>query len=89
MSATQVSLLGTLKSDGTLELSEKLDLPPGPVRVTIEVLSEPATSPGGWFEYLQRARAELEASGATFRNQEEIDADLNAMRDEWNRPLAE
>ena len=34
-----------------------------------------------WWQYLQRARAELEASGARFRTKEEIDADLAEDRD--------
>lgn len=85
MNVTQV-VEGTLKPDGSLEVTDKFDLPPGRVRVTVEVLNE--TSPAGedWFEYLQRARAEREAAGAVFRTREEIDAEINAMRDEWDRP---
>jgi len=37
-----VTLEGTLKSDGTLELDKKPDLAPGRVRVTVEPVSEPA-----------------------------------------------
>jgi hypothetical protein len=77
---------GTLRPDGSLEVSEKFDLPPGRVRVTIEVLDAPASSGEDWFEYLQKARAGQESSGARFRTRDAIDAEINAMRDEWDRP---
>jgi len=76
---------GTLKPDGSLEVIEKFGLPPGRVRVTIEVLSA-ASSEEDWFEYLQRTRTERESAGAKFRTREEIDSEIDAMRDEWDRP---
>lgn len=87
MNLTQVVVEGTLNPDGSLEVAEKLGLPPGRVRVTVEVLDEPASASAGedWFEYLQRARAEREAAGVRFRTREEIDAEIDAMRDEWDR----
>ncbi len=86
MNLTQVIVEGTLKPDGSLEVAEKLGLPPGRVRVTVEVLDESASAGEDWFEYLQRVRAEREAAGARFRTREEIDAEIDAMRDEWDRP---
>lgn len=86
MSLTRFIVTGVLKPDGSLEIPERLDLPPGRVRVTIEALDEPASSGEDWFEYLQRARAERESAGAAFRTKEEIDADIDAMRDEWDHP---
>ena len=77
---------GTLKPDGSLEVAEKFGLPPGRVRVTVEVLDEADSSGEDWFEYLQRARAERESAAAGLRTREEIDAEINAMRDEWDRP---
>jgi hypothetical protein len=41
-----------------------------------------------WFEYLQSTRAELEASGHRFRAKEEIDADIEEMRD-WGEERIE
>ncbi len=86
MNLAQAIVEGTLKPDGSLEVAEKLGLPPGRVRVTVEVLDEPASAGEDWFEYLQRARAEREAAGVRFRAREEIDAEIDAMRDEWDRP---
>jgi hypothetical protein len=86
MNTTHVVVEGTLKADGSLELAEKFGLPPGRVRVTIEVLHEPGSSGEDWFEYLQRARAERESAVAGFRTRDEIDTEIDAMRDEWDRP---
>jgi hypothetical protein len=82
MSPSQVVIGGILRTDGTLELSGRPDLPAGPVEVTIRSLPAEAEEFAGedpW-QYLQRARAELEASGHRFRTQEEIDADIEDMR---------
>jgi hypothetical protein len=86
MANIQVVAEGTLKPDGSLEVLEKFGLPPGRVRVTIEVLDTAASTREGWFEYLRRMRAERESAGARFRTREEIDAEIDAMRDEWDRP---
>lgn len=85
MNTTQVVVEGTLKPDGSLKVAEKLGLPPGRVRLTIEVLGEPDSSVEDWLEYLKGARAELESTLAGLRTGEAIDAEINAMRDEWDR----
>jgi hypothetical protein len=57
---------GILHPDGTLELAERPNLPAGDVEVTIR----PATTEKkgeGWFNYLQRIRAEREVAGYPFR----------------------
>src|SRR5437764_14088349 len=69
---------GTLKPDGTLELDGKVNLPPGRVRVTVQLV--PAAAQEDWWQYLQRSRAELEASGHGFRTREEIDAEREDFR---------
>lgn len=50
--------------------------------MTNEVLDESVSSAEDWFAYLQRARAERESVAAGFRTREEIDGEINAMRDE-------
>jgi hypothetical protein len=78
---------GILHPDGTLELAERPTLPAGEVEVTIRpVVAEKKSE--SLIEYLQRTRAELEASGAVFRTKEEIDADIEEMRD-WDSRLDE
>jgi len=84
--ATNV-LRGILHPDGTLELTERPTLPAGQVEVTIRPVVEPVKGEN-WLEYLQRTRAKLEASGATFRTKEEIDSDIEEMRD-WDSHLDE
>ncbi len=83
MSTHQVNVRGTIKPDGSLELEEKLPLPPGHVQVSIQP-DEPPTSED-WWQYLQRSRAELEAAGAGFRSGEEIDAFIEQVRGESER----
>jgi hypothetical protein len=78
MTVPAVELEGTLGADGTLVLDQKLNLPPGRVRVTVQ----PAEAPADVMEVLRRIRAEQAASGHVPRRREEIDADINAMRQE-------
>lgn len=78
MGATHAVVEWTLKPDGSLEVTKKLRLPPGRVRVTVEVLNEPAATEEDWFAYLERARADREASGAKFLAREMIDAEIDA-----------
>ncbi len=79
MSTTEV-LRGILKSDGSLELEEKPTLPAGPVRVTVESLLEPTESV---WTILERIWAARKARGAVPRTREQIDADVEAVRGEW------
>jgi hypothetical protein len=89
MSATTNEMLGIVRADGTLELAGKLTVPPGRVRVRIESLEPPAQPTESLIEFVQRSRRELEASGHRFRTREEIDAELEELRSEWDEPLDE
>jgi hypothetical protein len=87
MNAARVVVEGTLRPDGSLEVAEKLlGLPPGRVRVTVELLDESPSIGEDWFAYLRRARSERESAGADFRSREKIDDAINALRDEWDQP---
>jgi hypothetical protein len=79
-----VEVLGTVGPDGTLQLDEKLNVPPGRVRVRVETV--PAETLSG---FVDRTRAELAAAGHRFRTREEIDAEINELRDEWEERLEE
>lgn len=81
MSRTEITVEGTLKPDGTLELDQKPDLPPGRVTVILRQQTEPAPTQENWWQFLQRARRELEASGAKFMNEEEIKAYIEWLRE--------
>jgi hypothetical protein len=84
MSLAEIVVQGTLKPDGTVELDEKPNLPPG--RVTV-VLRQPAVPPTqeGWWPYMQRVRAEREAAGYHFMNEAEMRAHLDWLREEEDR----
>ncbi len=84
MSPTQVVLPGTVKPDGTLELSQPLSIPPGPVEVTVRPLARPREAT---WEMLERIWAARRARGAEPRTSEEIDAEINALRDESEERL--
>jgi hypothetical protein len=81
LSRTEVIIQATLNPDGTLELDHKPDLPPGRVTVVLCQESPPPTQEG-WWPYLQRVRAEREASGYHFMNEVEMTAHLQWLRDE-------
>ena len=80
MATPIVELQGTLQADGTLVLDEKPNLPPGRVRVTMQVLPD-ITQTDIW-RALEKIWAEQRASGHVPRSKEEIDADIAAARQE-------
>ena len=84
MSLTETIVQGTLKPDGTLELDQKPDLPPGRVTVVLRQESEPAAQEG-WWPYMQRVRAEREAAGYHFMNEVEMEAHIQWLREDEDR----
>ncbi len=84
MATTILETLGTIRSDGTLELDQKLTVGPGRVKVRVESV-EPLVQPAeSLVEFVDRSRRELEAAGHKFRTKEEIDAEINELRNEWD-----
>ena len=83
MSVAEIVVGGVLKADGTLELDQKPTLPPGRVTVVLrpEAEAAPMASDEGWWPYLQRIRAEREASGYPFMNEEEMNAYMKWLRE--------
>ena len=80
MSAVTVVVEGAVRPDGTLEVSQKVDLPAGRVHVTVEPsLNRPAGS------VLEDDGVHLGRSACQRRTpctKEEIDAEIEAMRNE-------
>ncbi len=75
---------GTLSNPRTVVLDRPLALPPGRVRVVVEAL--PATMPErSWLEKLEEIRQALRQSGYHFRSREEIDAQIQIERDNWEQ----
>jgi hypothetical protein len=82
-----VIVQGTLKPDGTLELEQKPKLPPGRVRVTVETVTEP-TRPDRFWAMMEQIWADLKASGHVPRSVQEIEAERQAFRDQWDERQA-
>jgi hypothetical protein len=81
VSLTEIVVQGTLNPDGTLELDQKPNLAPGRVTVVLRQQSQPAPAKEDWFQHLQRIRAELEAAGYPFMNEEETTAHIEWLRE--------
>jgi hypothetical protein len=85
MAISSLEVLGTVRADGTLELDEKLSLPPGRVKVRVDPAPATQAKPAeGLVEFVDRLRREMEAAGHKFRTKEEIDAELEELRNEWD-----
>jgi len=82
MGITEVVVEGTLKPDSTLELDQKPNLAPGRVQIVLRQESEPTLPEEDWFQHLQRIRAEREAAGYPFMNEEETNAHVEWLREQ-------
>jgi hypothetical protein len=82
MTPGSTEILDTLQEDGTLVLDHKPGLPAGRVRVVIQSVA-PSATPAEALRVLQEIWAERKEMGLQSRSAEEIDAALNAARDEW------
>jgi len=85
--SSPVVVHGTLRPDGTLELREKLDLPAGPVRVTVETVGQPV-QPERFWSMMQAIWSNLRTSGRNPRTREQIDAEIDALRKEAEDELS-
>ncbi len=88
MSHDAIEIEGTLQPDGTLSLHEKPNLPPGPVRVRVQPLSEPTPADRFWIG-LRAIWASQEARGHVPRDKAEIAAEIKAFRDEAEQEMRE
>ena len=87
MSTKPIEIQGTLQADGTLVLDEKPNLPPGRVKVTVQPVPD-YTETDIW-KFFQQIWAEREALGIPPRSKEEIDAELEAARQEDEERMLE
>jgi hypothetical protein len=82
-----VILQGTLKPDGTLELDEKPNLPPGRVQVTMAALPVlPPQDPLG--QMLEGIWEGQRQRGHVPRSVEEVEAERRKVREEWDQRMA-
>jgi hypothetical protein len=87
MSRSQARIYGTLKADGTLELDENPNLPPGRVQVILSAAPAEAGAKESVWTVLDKIWAERTALGIHGRTREEIDAGVKALRDEWEEHM--
>ena len=81
MDAAAVILEGTVQPDGTLEVTQKVNLPAGRVHVTVQPVTE-LVQPDRFWKMMESIWAAQLASGRTPRTVEEIDAQIGALHDE-------
>ena len=88
MSLTETVIEGTLKPDGTLELDQKPNLPPGRVTVRMQPL---AVLPEGdpFFDMLKGIWTARAQAGLTPRTVEEVEAQRRQLRDDSEQELLE
>jgi hypothetical protein len=82
---TILETLGTVRADGTLELDQKVTVPPGRVKVRVESVETPVQPTETLVEFVQRSRRELEAAGHKFMNDKEVTAWIEELRADDDR----
>jgi hypothetical protein len=87
MDTQQVVIHGRICSDGTLQVEERINLPPGPVSVIVQTMSSATSKPT--LKVLEEIWAEREARGLVARSKEEIDAEIAGMRAEDEKRMRE
>lgn len=81
MTATPLTVQGTVGPNGQLELDQPLPLAAGRVQVTVHPLPA-AGEPERFWKMMESIWADLRASGRQPRTREEIDAEVKALREE-------
>ncbi|MHB1426259.1 MAG: hypothetical protein ACYC3I_24095 [Gemmataceae bacterium] len=87
MTTNAIEVPGTLRHDGTLVLDKRPDLPPGRVKVIIEPVRDYKQTE--IWQFFERLWAEQRARGHVPRTREEIDAELEAARQEDEERMQE
>jgi hypothetical protein len=88
MSLAEVVVEGTLRADGTLELDQKPNLPPGRVMSRMQPMTAlPEGDP--FFDMLRDIWAVRKQAGLTARSVEEVEAQRRQLRDESEQEVLE
>lgn len=88
MSDQTIEVQGTVQPNGTLVLDQRLDLPAGRVRVTLQPLT--ASEPPDLARFqamMEQIWAGQKARGHVPRTKQEIDAEIQGLRDEAEEEL--
>jgi hypothetical protein len=81
MNTAAVVIEGRVQPDVTLEVTQKVNLPAGPVHVTVQPVTEPV-QPDRFWKMMESIWADHRASCRSPRTREEIDAEIEALRNE-------
>jgi hypothetical protein len=81
MNSVAVVVEGMVQPDGTLEVTQKVDLPAGRVQVTVQPVAD-TIQPDRFWTMMESIWAAQLAGGRTARTREEIDAEIEALRNE-------
>src|SRR4051812_19544587 len=84
MSASN-DVLGTVGPDGTLQLDQKLTLPPGRVKVRVESVEVSAPPAESLTDFVDHLRGEMATAGSRFMNDEEVTAWIEELRADDDR----
>ena len=88
MSTSAVTVEGIVKPDGTVEVSEKVNMPAGKVQVTLVPLSElPPDDP--FWQRMQKIWEGQRARGHVPRGVEEVESERQAFRQEMEDEIQE
>ena len=87
MTPEAIEIQGTLLEDGTLLLDQKPDLPPGRVKVTVQPIADYKQT--DIWKFFEQMWADQRARGHVPRTKEEIDAELEAGREEDEERMQE
>jgi hypothetical protein len=82
MESSQVVIHGLIDPNGVLKLEQPINLPPGEVQVTIQVLEHASRLGNSIWDVMDRSWADHRASGFIPRTKEDIDAERKAFSDE-------
>ena len=74
--------------DGTLVVHDKVSLPPGPVRITVQPRTDRTPAEQFWAG-MHAIWADQAARGHVPREKEESDAEIKALRDEAEEQMKE
>lgn len=88
MQSNPIEIAGVVGDDGTLVIHEKIALPPGPVRVTVQPASSMSPEEQFWTG-MRAIWAGQAARGHVPREKAEIDAEIAAFREEMEEEMKE
>ncbi len=88
MDTATVVVHGVVRPDGSLELSEKVSLPPGKVQVTVVPIPDlPQADP--FWQRMQAIWDARRAAGLLPRTEQEVEAERRQTREEWDDRMRE